>query len=250
MIRSLNQKGNAVLWIIFAVVIVGIIIMAARLGSPQVEPIPVEDLEALQQIQEDDNIIGDRENTDLVLIEYSDFECPACASYAPIVKEIISEYGDQLTFAYRHFPLRTIHPNAQRAAQAAEAAGNQDMFFEFHDLLFERQSDWRGRTGTQRFFEEYAEEIGLDVDQFKSDLRDRDVIQRVNNDFAEAVALGVDSTPTFFLNGSQISPGSLDEFKAIIDAELAGEGEETEEDTVKLDNGISVEVGASNTDTE
>lgn len=254
MIRSLNQKGNAVLWIVFTAVIVGIIFMAARLGTPQVEPVAIEDVEAVTKIQPDDNVLGDPANTDLVLIEYSDFQCPACASYFQIIKQLKEEFGDQLTFVYRHFPLRTIHPNAQRAAQAAEAAGNQDKFFEFHDLLFERQADWSTSTSAQKSFEEYATELGLDLELFKSDVRDREVILRVNTDFSEAEALQVNSTPTFFLNGEKLArnPGSFDEFKDLLQKTLNPENTADNQDNgvVDLENGISVSVGTSEAVTE
>jgi protein-disulfide isomerase len=102
----------------------------------------------------------------VTLVEYSDFQCPACASFQPVLKELLATYGENLKFEYKHYPL-PIHPYAQQAAIAAEAAGQQGKFFEYHDALFENQAEWSKSATPVAFFNKYAEELGLDVEKFK-----------------------------------------------------------------------------------
>lgn len=158
----------------------------------------------------------------ITLVEYSDFQCPACAAYYPVVKQLHEAYGDQLRIVYRNFPLTQIHPNAQLAAQAAEAAGNQGKFFEMHDALFEGQRTWSGLADPTDTFVGYAYALGLDLEQFQADLTGTAVKQAIADDLASGTRSNVDSTPTFYLNGTEITANiqGFDLFKAVIDAEL------------------------------
>lgn len=151
---------------------------------------------------------------ELTLVEFSDFQCPACGQAYPIVKQVQEQYGDQFLFEYRHFPLRTIHPNAQLAAQASEAAGVQGKFWEMHDMLFERQSDWSNSFNPTKKFTEYAEELGLNADRFEYDLKSDEVKAKVNADADEAQALNLPGTPSFLVNGEV---ATFDEFAAMLD---------------------------------
>ena len=157
------------------------------------------------------------------LTEYGDFQCPACKSYYPIVKEIKQQYGDKIAFQFRHFPLTQIHPNAFVASRAAEAAGKQGKFFEMHDLLYENQDTWASSKNPSSTFESYAQSLGLNVEQFKTDSASAEVAGVINADVKNAQALGATSTPTFALNGKKIdkNPTSMEEFKKLIDDELA-----------------------------
>lgn len=151
----------------------------------------------------------------VVLVEYSDLQCPACRYYYPMVKELSREFGDRLRVVYRHFPLR-IHQFAEFAAQASEAAGTQDKFWEMHDLLFERQSDWSSEAPRDTFME-YARELGLDVNRFERDLASAATRQAIIEDSRDGEAAGVNATPTFFLNGQKIKNSrSYGEFRDII----------------------------------
>ena len=158
----------------------------------------------------------------VVLIEYSDFQCPACAAYEPLIRQVEAAYGTRAAFVYRHFPLVKIHTNADLAARASEAAGKQGKFWEMHDAIFDNHDAWEKQVNAQAFFETYAKQIGLDVAQFTKDLTADDVKQAVADDYARGQLGGVQGTPTFFLNGKQISPGSYDEFAAALDAAIAG----------------------------
>jgi protein-disulfide isomerase len=130
------------------------------------------------------------------LVEYGDFECPSCGRAFPIVKTIQRQFGDQLRFVWRNFPLTQIHPHAASAAEAAEAAGAQDAFWGMHDLLFEHQDELG-----ERLYLACAQTLGLDVDRFATDLANHVYADKVRQDFLSGVRSGVNGTPTFFING-------------------------------------------------
>ncbi len=158
----------------------------------------------------------------VTLTEFGDFQCPACKSYYPIVKEVKETYKDKIAFEFKHFPLVQIHPNAFVAARAAEAAGNQNKFFEYHDLLYENQDSWAQEQSPTPIFEEFAKQLGLNVDQFKTDMASEQTASTINADVKLAQSIGANSTPTFAINGKKIdSPKSIDEFKKAIDEALA-----------------------------
>ncbi len=131
----------------------------------------------------------------VTVVEYGDFECPFCGRAEPVVRELLQEFGD-VRYVWRHLPLSDVHPNAQLAAEAAEAAGNQDAFWQMHDLLFEHQDALRPND-----LMSYAEQLGLDVERFHNDLRQRTGSARVAEDVDSADLSGVSGTPTFFVNG-------------------------------------------------
>ncbi|MDP3958054.1 MAG: thioredoxin domain-containing protein [bacterium] len=152
------------------------------------------------------------------LIEYSDFQCPACAAYEPLVAEIRGDFNDTLRFAYRHFPLTQIHQNAVLAAKAAEAAGKQGKFWEMHDLLFEKQEEWATSATMRTLATAYAKELGLDTARFEADLDSKETEDKIERDYAGGLRLKVNATPTFFVNGTKIkNPGNYDEFKREIE---------------------------------
>lgn len=158
----------------------------------------------------------------VVLVEYSDFQCPACGFYYPLLKQLTEEFGDRVAVVYRHFPLKQIHKNAVLAAQAAEAAGLRGKFWEMHNLLFENQSIWSKALNPKSTFTEYAKRIGLNEGKFESDLESRDTKNKVDMDYIFGAGLGINSTPTFFLNGRKlINPRSYEEFKQIIEKAVA-----------------------------
>ena len=175
------------------------------------------------ELSEIDNTKGNKESN-VILIEYSDFQCPACKQASSIVKDVVSEFENHMVFAYRYFPLRKIHKNAGISSQAAEAAGVQGKFWEMHDLLFENQEKWSPLPNEQakEAFSEYAKSIGLDVEKFKEDLSSSKVISKVSADEKSATKAKVNHTPTFFLNGKEIkNPQNLEEFRKVIRAEIA-----------------------------
>lgn len=169
----------------------------------------------------EDHVIG---SGPVELIEYSDFQCPACKSYQPMVKRLIAERGDSVTFVYRHFPLATIHRNATVAAEAAEAAALQGKFWEMHDRLFDGQSSWDTDRNPELVFESYARDLGLDVDRFKSDLASSAVKDRVTRDVTSGNTANVQGTPTFFLNGARLDNArSYEDFRSAIDSAIGAQ---------------------------
>lgn len=151
------------------------------------------------------------------IVEYSDFQCPACNSYYPLLRRLTTEHGTQVRVVYRHFPLDQIHPNARIAARAAEAAGLQGKFFEMHDALFNTQDTWGTDKNPEIYFEDLAHSLGLDTTKFKADLDSQATKDRVNSMAASGASSGVNSTPTLFFNGALISnPGSYEELVNLV----------------------------------
>ena len=161
-------------------------------------------------IVETENVMGNLE-AGVVLTEYSDLQCPACAAFHPVLKEVLNQYPDQIRFEYKHFPL-PIHPYAQQAAVAAEAAGQQDKFFEFHDLLFENQQTWSAAATPNVFFLQYAEQLELDIPTFRRHINSSVLRDKVKSDLAEGRRLQVASTPTFLLNGEKMTFETYQDF--------------------------------------
>jgi len=175
--------------------------------------------EANEGIVLTDHIKGN-EAAAVKLTEYSDFQCPACAQFYPVIQDIMADYGDQIAFEYKHFPLISIHPFAVPAARAAEAAGQQGKFWEMHDKLFEEQQTWSNSGNPISFFNTYAEEIGLDVELFKRHYKASLIEESVNDDFRQARDLGLTGTPSFFLNDERMDFTSFPEFREQIEAAI------------------------------
>ena len=131
-----------------------------------------------------------------MLVEYGDYECPDCAEGYHVVKELLRDLGDDLCYVYRNFPKADIHPNAEFAAEAAEAADLQAKFWLMHDRLFEHQSEL-----SPPRIRELARELPIDMHRFEVDIESGDPKRRVDSDRAEGVWAGVQATPTFFVNG-------------------------------------------------
>lgn len=147
----------------------------------------------------------------IVLTEFSDLQCPACAAFQPVLEEVLNEYGDSIRFEYKHFPL-PIHQHAMEASLAAEAAGQQGKFFEFHDVLFESQQAWSTNANPDIIFLQYADTLGLDVQTFKRHMNASALRDRVRDDFNEGRRLEVSGTPTFFLNGQRMEFQTYQDF--------------------------------------
>jgi protein-disulfide isomerase len=143
---------------------------------------------------ERDHIRGP-EDAPVTLVEYGDFECPYCGRAEPIVRALLSDFGD-LRFVWRHLPLTDVHPRARAAAEAAEAAAEQGAFWEMHDLLLDHQDELRPPDLIR-----YAEQLGLDIDRFRDDLQQHTGADHIAEDIDSADLSGVSGTPTFFVNG-------------------------------------------------
>jgi protein-disulfide isomerase len=182
--------------------------------TPQPSPQPIPQLEVVD-VSEDDDAVRGSANAQVTIIEFSDYECPFCARAAPTVEQILDTYGDQVKFIYRDFPLG-FHANAQKAAEAAECAGEQGKYYEYHDKLFDTQAlDLVS-------LKQHAADLGLDTTAFNSCLDNGDMASEVQKDFSDGQAAGVSGTPTFFINGKKlVGAQPFSAFKPLIDAELA-----------------------------
>lgn len=199
------------------ILIVGIVLVSPKEQNPQ-EQIQ----KTLQEtaLVENDQVKGN-EDAQVTIIEYSDFQCPACAAYLSALKQALEDFPNELQIVYRHYPIRETHSHAELAAHASEAAGNQGKFWEYHDMLFDFQSVWSEERNAKDKFIEYAQTLELDVEKFKSDLDSEAVKDKVTRDYQSGLRLGVNSTPSFFLNGIKLqNPKDYDEFKNLIQSAI------------------------------
>jgi NhaA family Na+:H+ antiporter len=160
----------------------------------------------------------------VTLEEFGDFQCPSCGVYYGELKKIEDENGQRLRVIFREYPLYPNHKYGLLAAQAAEAAGMQDRFWEMHDKLYENQKAWSDAKDAQPIFLDYANQIGLDVDRFNRDLDGVAVGSRITLDGIRAHSLGVVGTPTIFINGKEVKADSLspDGIREMIKTALSG----------------------------
>ena len=153
-----------------------------------------------------------------VFVEYLDFECEACGAAHPVMTDLREKYGNDVTFVVRYLPL---HGNSMNAALAAEAAREQDKFEEMHDKLFETQAEWsHSESSKEKTFEGYAQELGLDMKQYRASLKDPAAAKRIEQSTKDAQTLGVTGTPTFFLDGKKIEPTTIADFETKLDAAI------------------------------
>ena len=155
----------------------------------------------------------------VTIVEFADFQCPACAGAHPTLKQIITDYGDKIRFVFRNYPL-AMHSNAQLAARAAEAASSQGKFWEIHDLLYEHQNEWAFQLKPEKKFVEYAKQLGLNEEQFTKDLTNSAAADKIAQDMGDGNALGVEATPTIYLNGEKLGTPSDQVLRSAIDAAL------------------------------
>ena len=165
------------------------------------------------------------------LIEYGDFECPACGEYFPLVEQLVQNYSSTVQFVFRNFPLYTVHPFAGIGAQAAEAAGLEggvEKYWAMNDLLYTKQSEWSLNSALtpqqvlSQYLDGYAQSIGLDVNVFNNDINATSVAQKIQADVNSGTAAQIDHTPTFFINLAQIpNPTSLQDFENTLNAAIA-----------------------------
>jgi protein-disulfide isomerase len=170
---------------------------AATNNSVQTQPQPADTAGATKP-----NV---KVSSPVVLEEYGDYQCPPCGQLYPELQEIEKEYGHQVQIVFHHFPLSKIHKNALMAAHAAEAARNQNKFWEMHDRLYRNQKEWSELEDPKPVFISYAKQLGLKVDQFTNDLGSNLIDQRISADMQRGASLGVTGTPTVFLDSRLVN---------------------------------------------
>ncbi len=207
-------------WIAGALVTIalvgGIVLFDKKATAPAPTTVPAE----IASVSDGEWVMGPPD-APVTLIEYGDFQCPACAAFHPIVRRLLQDRTDTLRFVFRHLPLVTVHSNALATARAAEAAGQQGQFFEYYDQLYEHQTDWASQKDPSEQLTKYAQTIGLgDLDRFQRDRASEAVDDAISADRRSADRIKAESTPTFLINGQRVvdNPRSYEEFLALIDA--------------------------------
>jgi len=159
------------------------------------------------------------ENT-LTIVEYGDYQCPACRSYHIFLERLKKDFGDSLNVQFEHFPLQT-HPYAGLAARAVEAARNQDKFTEMHNLLFENQKEWTN-SSARMIIKGYAKDLNLDMEQFEEDWNSLETFNTVQDDKERGKQMNVRGTPTLFIDGEEVPlPMNYSQLKAYLQKQIA-----------------------------
>jgi protein-disulfide isomerase len=212
------SKEAKILIGILVVVVGSMIALFISAGGPETSTgNPVDDTKL---IRSDSHTTG---SGAVKVVEFGDFQCPACGAVFPELQRIKQEFASDITFAFRNFPLPQ-HANAQIAAEAAEAAGAQDKFWEMHDELYEHQTEWESLANPLDKFVDYAREIGVaDIDRFKREITANTYSDGITADTNDGNSVGVSSTPTIFVNGIKAANGSYNTIKKMIENAKAGQ---------------------------
>lgn len=170
-------------------------------------------------IESDSEKIG-YPSAQVTLVEFGDYQCPACGDYHPMIKQLLSDFNGKVNFVFRNFPLSQ-HANAKISSYAAEAAGLQGKFEEMHNKIYETQNDWSSSNDARSIFIGYAKDLGLDIDKFTKDINSDAVKQKVDRDTNDGLTLQINETPTLYLNGIKlILTGNYDDLKKAAQTEL------------------------------
>ena len=180
------------------VVVRGIAHLPARVRARQLSGTADDLVDLYDDVNPEHDHIRGADDAPVTLVEYGDYQCPYCGQAEVVIRQLLDSFGDELRYVWRHLPLEDVHPNAQRAAEAAEAASAQGRFWAMHDTLLTHQDEL-----SPRDLRRHAASVGLDVDRFAEDLRTREHAERVADDVRSADASGVTGTPTFFVNGQR-----------------------------------------------
>ena len=216
----MDTQERIVIWASAALVVITATFGAYQVATGTKTELPRKDGTLSTPVEQGDWTKG-APTPKVTLVEYSDFQCPACGAYYPMVEEVFTEHKDVMSFTYRHFPLPQ-HKNALSASYASEAAGNQGKFWEMGDMLFRNQSEWSESTTAVAIFESYAQELGLDMAKYKVDVKSDATKARVEKNKKSGEMSAIDHTPTFFLNGKVIkNPESKEELNTLIENAIA-----------------------------
>lgn len=194
----------------------GLVYLAEKTGTNNTAPVENANLPTPR---ETDIVLGNPD-AKVIITEYADFQCPACASYNPLTNQILNEYEGKVKIVYRHFPLRGIHKNAQISGQAAYAAWKMGKFSEMKDLLYQNQASWEALGDPREVFVEYAKDLELKSDEFTNLMNSDEAKNTVLAGEKEALGLGLNSTPSFFIGSKYFAPQGYETFKQLIEEQL------------------------------
>ena len=176
---------------------------------------PAFDYSQINKIKPTDHVKWNKESQN-ILVEYSDLQCPACQGFYAFFKELEKTATPNAALVFRHFPLLSIHKNAFAAATAVEAASEQGKFWEMESSLYEKQTEWSSLPNPNDYFLQLANNLKLDLPKFKKDVTSQQVKDRVQEDLSEASSIGLNSTPTFILNGQKVEVATMEEFRQLL----------------------------------
>ncbi|MEO5318863.1 thioredoxin domain-containing protein [Arthrobacter sp. CC3] len=207
------KKARRVIWILLAIIVGAGIIWFAVFTAAKPAPVEPQAAPDAQLVREDSHRVTSPATEKAQLVEFLDFECEACRAAVPLVEELKKEFGDQVTFVNRYFPLPS-HKNSGQAALAVEAAAQQGKYEQMYAKMFETQPQWGEKQDFQNaLFRTFAEELGLDMEKYDAAMAAEETKERIRKDIADGKALGVSGTPTFFLNGEKLTLNTEAEFR-------------------------------------
>ncbi|WP_300641993.1 thioredoxin domain-containing protein [Nocardioides sp.] len=217
-----NQNKAAVaLGVLVTIAVVAMLLVVQSRGNDQPALVATGSPEESMLVREDSRILGEEGSSGVTVVEFLDFECEACAAAYPAVEQLREEYAGEVTFVARYFPLPG-HFNAERAARAVESAARQGELEAMYQRMYETQSEWgEAQVPHDDLFRSFAEEIGLDMEQYDADYASDEVADRVQRDVDDGLELGVQGTPTFYVDGQPLQPRTYEDFTSAIDAALA-----------------------------
>ena len=217
-----NQNKAAVaLGVLVTIAVVAMLLVVQSRGGDQPAPVATGSPEESMLVREDSRILGEEGSSGVTVVEFLDFECEACAAAYPAVEQLRQEYAGEVPFVARYFPLPG-HFNAERAARAVESAARQGELEAMYQRMYETQAEWgEAQVPHDDLFRGFAEEIGLDMQQYDADYASDEVAARVQRDVDDGLELGVQGTPTFYVDGEPLQPRTYEDFTSAIDAALA-----------------------------
>ena len=210
------SKEAKVLTAILVLVVAGMIGLFVMANGGDKSPDSTK-LDTAALVRDDSHKIGTGK---VQVVEFSDFQCPACANVYPVIKQLFAAYSDKITLVYRNYPLIQSHKNAMSAASAAEAAGAQGKYWEMHDKLFETQTEWSNLADPADKFAEYATGLGMDGAKIKDAIINQTYKAKIDQDIADGNALQVNSTPTVYVDGKLMDARDYNSLRDAVEAAL------------------------------
>lgn len=217
--RTQTKGGIGV--ILIALIAIGAVLFLNRGEAAPVAVETTSDGEGSLLVREDSQVVGEPARSgDVTMVEFLDFECEACGAVYPAVEQLRAEYDGRVTFVARYFPLPG-HVNAEPAARAVESAARQGEFEAMYQMMYETQAEWgESQEPKDDLFRSYAEDLGLDMEQYDADFASPEVAARVQRDVEDGMELGVQGTPTFYLDGELLQPRTYEDFTQALDEAL------------------------------
>lgn len=224
--KSMSPRTAQLIAVGVVVLFLGAIaaILVSTLQSPGTgdDALPEPDPSVTAEVQRSDShALASPSDPEVTVVEFLDFQCPACAVASQAVAELKAEYGDRVAIIVRNFPLTSIHPHAVDAALAFEAAAAQGATVEMYEALFATQQQWSPATGSQAAtFRQLADDLGLDLAEYDRVVADPATLERIARDRDDALGLGLQGTPSFFVDGEPAAIASFDDLRALVEQKL------------------------------